>query len=183
MKASDILDFLLIAGRLKNIPRTGWVISGITDPETVASHSFRVALISMLLSDYFSDINKEKVLRIALIHDLNESIIGDIPLSAKDNVQIDEKKIFSEDIPIPAEIKERMVNDFAEFEDRTSTEGMIVRAADKIDLLLQAYEYEKNRGVRLNSFWENSQNRVDFKVHKIVEKIIEELERRRKGVN
>jgi len=183
LKASDILDFLLIAGRLKNIPRTGWIISGITNPETVASHSFRVALISMLLSDSFNNIDKEKVLRIALIHDLNESIIGDIPLGAKNNIQIDEKKIFSEDIPIPVEIKKRTLSDFSEFENRTSIEGMIVRAADKIDLLLQAYEYEKDRGIRLDSFWKNSQNRVDFKIHKAVGKIIKELERRRKGVN
>ncbi|MBN1317409.1 MAG: HD domain-containing protein, partial [Anaerolineales bacterium] len=46
---SGILDLLLFAGRLKNLPRTGWRLVGIKDCESVADHTYRVILISMLL--------------------------------------------------------------------------------------------------------------------------------------
>ena len=54
-----------------------------------------------------------------------------------------------------------------------------MRAADKIDLLLQVLDYEKSLGTRLDEFWENMDNRVDFDFHPIIKEIVEEIERRR----
>jgi 5'-deoxynucleotidase YfbR-like HD superfamily hydrolase len=74
----DLLEFLRNAGDLKMIPRTGWVQAGIKEPESVADHSFRMTLLAMVLSDQMG-LDTEKVVRMALIHDLAESRTGDLP--------------------------------------------------------------------------------------------------------
>ncbi len=50
MNTDGLIDFIAEAGKLKRIPRTGWVESGVPDPESVADHSFRVALIALVLA-------------------------------------------------------------------------------------------------------------------------------------
>ncbi|MEM1917584.1 MAG: HD domain-containing protein, partial [Sulfolobales archaeon] len=73
-----------LAMRVKNIARTGWMMRGIppSDSETVGSHSFEVAFLSMLIADRLTSIgvtvDVSKILRLALLHDLTESVIGDI---------------------------------------------------------------------------------------------------------
>ncbi|RKZ21914.1 oxetanocin [bacterium] len=175
MKVSEIVDFLSYAGRLKGLKRTGWVLRGVPEPETVAEHTYRTALISYLLATLIGNVDREKVLRIALVHDLAEGLIGDLPLEAKRYAKIDEISAFN-DIP---GLPEEFLNDFKEFQERSTEEAMIVRAADKIDLLLQVLDYEKSLGTRLDEFWENMDNRVDFDFHPIIKEIVEEIERRR----
>ncbi|MGE4650712.1 MAG: HD domain-containing protein, partial [Myxococcota bacterium] len=63
---------------LKNVPRQGWKEKlEIINPESVAEHSYSTATISMVLSD-LKGLNTEKIIKMALLHDLAESIIGDI---------------------------------------------------------------------------------------------------------
>jgi len=51
MDLKESIGFILQAGILKNLPRTGWLLRGIKNPESVADHSYRTALLSMLLGD------------------------------------------------------------------------------------------------------------------------------------
>jgi len=63
---------------LKNVPRQGWKEKlGVNNPESVADHSYSTAVMSMILSD-LQGLNSEKIIKMALLHDLAESIIGDI---------------------------------------------------------------------------------------------------------
>ena len=63
---------------LKTIPRQGWIEKlEIDHPESVADHSYTVSTMSMVLSD-LEGLNTEKIIKMALLHDLSESIIGDI---------------------------------------------------------------------------------------------------------
>ena len=63
---------------LKNVPRQGWKEKlKIDNPESVADHSYSTTVLSMILSD-MKGLNTEKIIRMALLHDLAESIIGDI---------------------------------------------------------------------------------------------------------
>ena len=63
---------------LKNVPRQGWKEKlEIINPESVAEHSYSTAAISMILSD-LEGLNTEKIIKMALLHDLAESTIGDI---------------------------------------------------------------------------------------------------------
>jgi putative hydrolase of HD superfamily len=153
----DLLNFLILAGKLKKLPRTGWLESGIKDPESVADHSFRTALIGLLISD-LEGLDSEKVTRMALIHDLAEVKIGDLtPMQkkAEHNVSEDEamKSLFS---MLPMSIAEKLRIAWNELLKGASPEAKIVDQADKIEMLLQAMEYE-NEGIepnKLDHFWQ-----------------------------
>ncbi|MBT5841962.1 MAG: HD domain-containing protein, partial [Thaumarchaeota archaeon] len=72
-----ILDFFKNAANLKNIPRQGWIYKlSIDDPESVADHSYSMAMMGMVISD-LENYDSEKILKMALLHDLAESKIGD----------------------------------------------------------------------------------------------------------
>ena len=69
------LSFLNHLSNLKHLPRAGWMTFDINNVETVASHSMRVAMIALLLPNTY---NISKCIEIGLIHDIAESIVGDI---------------------------------------------------------------------------------------------------------
>jgi len=85
----NIINFILEYQMLKKIPRSGWLSCGVplTEVKSVALHTLDTAVISMLLTDLFKElgfnVDCERVLRIALIHDLPETRIGDIALPYK----------------------------------------------------------------------------------------------------
>lgn len=71
------LDLASTVGVLKQVKRTGWILQGVEHPESVLDHSYRMAFLALVLSDEFGW-NKQKVVDMCLIHDLGESVIGDI---------------------------------------------------------------------------------------------------------
>ncbi len=72
-----ILDFFKTAANLKKISRQGWIDNlSLNNPESVADHSYSMAMIGMVISD-LQNYNSEKILRMILLHDLAESKIGD----------------------------------------------------------------------------------------------------------
>ncbi len=169
METSGTIVFLTELMRLKALPRTGWLLRGVRDVESIADHLFGVAWIAMLLADRANvrgmQVKVEKVLRMALLHDLSEARTGDLPSTIKPYFPGDTLKQADEqaarDILQP--LGEAVANYLAlwhEYEQRTSLEARIVKAADKLDLLLQAREYEKGGANNLGEFWENAE--VDF---------------------
>ena len=81
------LDLLVEMARLKAIPRLGWLLRGVRDVESVAAHSYGVAFIAMLLVDRArqrgDEVDAGRTLRMALLHDLTEARIGDLPGTIK----------------------------------------------------------------------------------------------------
>lgn len=81
-----MLGLFIELGNLKKLKRTGWVLRGVPNPESIADHSFRVALITFFLADELKkrgvEINPDKAVRIALLHDIGEARITDIPQPA-----------------------------------------------------------------------------------------------------
>ena len=71
-------EFVEALGRLKEVPRTGWLDRGIPvgETESVADHSFGVALLGWLLAP--DELDRARVVELALIHDLAESVVGDV---------------------------------------------------------------------------------------------------------
>ena len=91
----SVLPFLHIIERLKNLPLAGWVLKGVQGPESVSDHMGRMAIICMLLPKVWcciwsntnlatltllqdNSFDQNKCIRMALIHDIGEAIIGDI---------------------------------------------------------------------------------------------------------
>lgn len=183
-EAQKLIAFIEELGILKNIPRTGWRFRGIKNSESVADHSYRTAVLAMLLADMLAargeKIDVEKILRISLLHEIAESRIGDIPFpalkylkeSAKDRIERQAVKDMLSDF---GEIGKLYLKLWSEFERRNSFEAKIVRAADKLELLIQAFEYEKIGYKSLDNFWKNRWNRRDFDVHIFIKEILESL--------
>ncbi|TRO57561.1 HD domain-containing protein [Candidatus Bathyarchaeota archaeon] len=142
MNPSYLLDFLISAGKLKTIKRTGWVESGVDSAESVADHSYRTALATMVLSDSLG-LDSCKAMRMALLHDLAEAETGDItPTMKKENHQqledqAMEKMLKGLDDPLRSLYWET----WKEYQNNTSTESKLVHDMDKVEMVLQAYEY------------------------------------------
>ncbi len=142
---TENLDYFIhILGKLKELPRSGWLKKKIKNPETVASHSYGVALLTMLLAP--SHLNKERCLKMALIHDLQESIVGDITpyddITAEEKSQIETQAIqrIEEQIHIEG-LKEL----FAEYEANSTPEARFVKDIDRLDAILQAKYYDETK--------------------------------------
>jgi putative hydrolase of HD superfamily len=189
-EAGGLISFLAELTRLKSTPRIGWLLRGVRDVESVAAHSFGVAVISMLLADRARErgveVNVERLLKMALLHDLTEARTGDLPSTIKryfDRAAIraaDEavaKEIFSE----LGDLSESYLDLFFDYEHRASVESRLVKAADKLDLLVQSREYEKGGARSLQEFWDTAES--DFAglgIDDLISDLIEELKKRRK---
>jgi putative hydrolase of HD superfamily len=168
----NLLDFLISAGKLKTIPRTGWVDSGVDEPESVADHSYRTALTAMMLSDSMG-LDTCKVMRMALLHDLAEAETGDITPMMKMSNHLELENEAMKTILGGLDEAQRVVywEAWLEYQRNESPEAVLVHDADKIDMILQAYEYmSKSPNTELDRFWHA---KVSPDSKKIVEKIRE----------
>jgi len=142
----NIMDFLFEVGYLKRIPRSGWLFAGISFPESVADHSFRVTLIGLTLA-ILEGADCEKVMKMCILHDLAESKLLDLPARTKPylpNKEDIELQIFH-DITreLPDSIRTEFLSTFEEYIQNSSLESMIAHDADKLEMLLQAVEYKQ----------------------------------------
>jgi 5'-deoxynucleotidase YfbR-like HD superfamily hydrolase len=149
-----ILSVLADAGRLKELKRAGWVRMAIPEPESVADHTFRLALMAMLVG-WRLNLNVEAMLRLTLVHDLGEARVGD--LTPADRVSSAEKHARE------AEALGRIVDElpegpalfdlWREYDGAATPEARIVRQLDKLEMAMQALEYERRYGRDLSEFW------------------------------
>lgn len=168
VKVSDMLSTLIELQRLKRLDRTGWTLRGMPNgTESVAAHSFGVAVTAMMLADEVAkcdiEIDCERVLRLALIHDWAETRVGDMPRTATTYFGADVRKRAEEAafLDIVGANAAAYKNLYDDYEQRASIEARLVKAADVIDLLLQAYALEKAGARGLDEFWDVIQT-ADF---------------------
>jgi len=136
----QLSKFLSQIQKLKQTPRTGWLLSGIKHPESVSEHCFDVALITMLLADSIPQVNKQKAVTLALIHDLPEAITGDLVRGTDPQKQEKERAAMEKLlIPLP-NLKTNYLSIWNSLSG-DSPESNLVKLADNISMLLQAREY------------------------------------------
>ncbi|XP_035152517.3 5'-deoxynucleotidase HDDC2 isoform X5 [Callithrix jacchus] len=135
--ARSLLQFLRLMGQLKRVPRTGWVYRNVQRPESVSDHMYRMAIMAMVIKD--DRLNKDRCVRLALVHDMAECIVGDI--APADN--------------IPKEEKHRREE---EYETQSSAEAKFVKQLDQCEMILQASEYEdlEHKPGRLQDFYDST---------------------------
>ena len=141
-----ILEFLKIAANLKTVPRQGWIDKlSIKNPESVADHTYSMAIIGMIFSDS-QKYNTERILKMILLHDLAESITGDFTPEQKSK----EKKIILENETIekilknlPENLEIQYQNIWNEYQENNSEESKLVHQIDKLEMALQAKIYSK----------------------------------------
>ncbi len=144
MKLVGITKYLYEMGHLKHLKRSGWWRIGVREPESVAEHSYRTAIIGYILAS-LEGADPEKTASICLFHDTAEARIGDLSWVAKRYLQVKEgeKAALQEQTEqLPQKIADRIVTLTNEYNERTSQEAQLAREADILECLLQAREYE-----------------------------------------
>ncbi|MCE9617914.1 MAG: HD domain-containing protein [Nitrosarchaeum sp.] len=174
-----ILDFFNISANLKKIPRQGWIDKlSIVNPESVADHTFSMAMIGMIFSD-LENYNTEKILKIILLHDLAESITGDmIPeqISKEEKIILENrviKKILND---LPSVLQKQYSILWEEYQSNKSKEARIVHQLDRLEMALQAkiYSNEGYSKEKLNSFFNSARNEIkDPKLLELFRNILE----------
>jgi|SRR3989344_1752532 len=166
-----LLKFFIETGKLKDMPRRGWVLRNIKNPESIADHTFRVALLGWILGKK-NGLKVEKVIKMALIHDLCEVYAGDttpydsiLPkskkaieklmrtwprFSKKEKKRLAEKKFKKEKKALdklaknlPDELSREVKNLWMDYEGGLTREGRFFKQADRLENFLQALEYWK----------------------------------------
>jgi putative hydrolases of HD superfamily len=142
MNAKGILEFIRVAGRLKRTRRTGWVEAGVSDPESVADHTYRVALLSMALADSWG-LDSHRAVGMALLHDLAEAVTGDLtPEQKPPDHAAYESEAFRQVVGgLDPDQRSRYTELFLEYVAGETPEAVLVHAADKLDMAIQAHDY------------------------------------------
>lgn len=140
----DINTFIQSIFRLKKIKRTGWLAKGkILNGESIADHSYSLSALCMVFSDILG-LDTEKVMKMCIIHDLAESIIGDImpgEIPDKEKKMKENKVMKSILFSLPVSVRIDYFGIWKEFLLNGSKEAQLVHKVDKLEMLLQAREY------------------------------------------
>ena len=136
MQPSDLLSALHVAARLKDVTRHCTTPEG--RPETVAEHSWRLALMALWLKEDFPEADMDKVIRMCLIHDLGEAFTGDIP--SFDKTEADERReealLSAWVAALPEPVRGEMEALYCEMEARETTEAKIYKALDNLEAVI-----------------------------------------------
>lgn len=140
MTPNQLLTILSVAERLKCSTRHSYTSTG--RHESVAEHSWRTALMAMLLTEEFPHADMNKVIRMCLIHDLGEAFTGDIP--AFDKTEADTQKedaLFQSWVgTLPEDARREFTSLLAEMNALETQEAKIYKALDKMEAVIQHNE-------------------------------------------
>ena len=189
-KMEKIIELLEHIERLKNTPRLGFTYFGIKHPESVAEHSFMVVIISLILAHLRKkdgeDINIEKVLTMAALHELGEVLIGDLHRMTRlyignDIVEKAEIKAAKDLLSLlPEEVNKKLTEVYMDFVKKKNKEAEIALSADKLELLLYVYLLEKWGHRNLELFFDHPGNKELIKDRYALKLLDVIMERRRK---
>jgi putative hydrolase of HD superfamily len=164
------------AGKLKRVRRKGWVDRGVPDAESVADHSYRLALLAWAVART-RGLDAERALKVALLHDLAEAEVGDeTPFDdALAGADFDPAR-FDGPAPrddarsrakhareraaldrlaarLPAALADELRDAVGDYEAQASAEARLVKQLDRVETLLQAEEYAAEQpDLRIGSF-------------------------------
>lgn len=176
-EASELLRFVRAIGRLKTLRRQGWIDRGVREPESVADHSFRLALMAWVLAQRRPDLDATRAMLLALVHDAAEAIAGDrtpfdaaLQAGAEPAVLFRQRPVYDPEAEarktaaeraalrelaalLPEPVGERLIETWEEYEAALTAEARFVRQLDKLETVLQALEYrERQPDLIIDSF-------------------------------
>jgi putative hydrolases of HD superfamily len=153
---------------LKQLPRTGWLLAGVRAPESIADHCLATALLALFLADAINldwagqgltgPLDCALVLRIALLHDLAESSLTDLPKRSSDLIgrtvkhQAEERALQQLFAQTPAGAD--YVQLWAAYASGETPEARLVRDADKLEMIHQALRYTAQGQRNLQEFYQ-----------------------------
>ncbi len=144
------LEFLYEIGAIRFVQRT-WKQFLNADFENLAEHSMRVAWIALVIAKREGVKDEEKILKMAMIHDIGESRTLDVNYLTRLYATRDEDKAMK-DILKDTSLENEFYDLFKEYEERKTLEAKIVKDADNLDVDLELAEQEV-RGIKIRSLW------------------------------
>jgi len=161
----NIIDTYNAVIGLKNLERTGWKNLKVQNPESVASHTFGVAFLAVLLDKNLPEgVDKEKLLTLCIIHDIQEALCGDKTpqeISKEEKFELELKainelsEIFGEN-----ELKELWL----EYEECKTIESQIAADLDRIDMFLQLHEYKKMPNLNIENMKQFEKSEASYQM-------------------
>ena len=140
MDWKEILYYLSLGEKLKCATRHCTNSQG--DPESVAEHCWRAALMALLLEPEFPGVKMERVVRMCLIHDLGEAVTGDIPtfLKTAADEATEEEAVERLLAPLPEALRLEFTGLFREMEELATPEARLFKVIDKLEAVIQHNE-------------------------------------------
>lgn len=180
-KINSMLAFTQIVRLLKTQPRTGWVDRGIPleKTESIADHMYRMSIIAMALPN--RQVNIDRCVKIALVHDIAESLVGDItPFGGVTKAEKHRRELDTIDYlvkivsPYNSEFAEEMKELWLEYEGIRSPEAVYVKDIDKFEMIQQAWDYEQEYGQKydLSEFYRSRSNIKTPEIGELCDEVI-----------
>ena len=140
-----LLEFLRDAERLKTVTRSAFTSQG--EVESVAEHSWRLAMMAMLLAPEFPEVDASRLVRMCLVHDLGEAIGGDIPApeqarrladgAVEGKSATERRDLLTLVHPLPPALRAEVVGLWDEYESAATPTAKLAKALDKLETILQ----------------------------------------------
>ncbi|HTQ80167.1 MAG TPA: HD domain-containing protein [Thermoanaerobaculia bacterium] len=177
---ATLLDLLLELQALDRVPRSGYVLRGVSEPESVTEHSWHVLFLVWTLGAGVPGIDLARAVEIALVHDLAELRVGDLPRTSAHYFPPGAKKAAEAAAmaELLAPLPERARELYAEYQEAQTPEARLVKACDKLQLMLKVAAYERWGTGALAEFWDNPDNFPDNGFPAVAELMAELLARR-----
>ncbi len=140
MDVKELIHFVGLLEKLKCNTRHSWTSSG--RKESVAEHSFMLAVMAYLVKDEFPEADMDKVIRMCLLHDFGEAVTGDIPAFEKtkedERTEEDAVDALLRELPEKQYLELRVL--FSEMQKMETLEAKICKGLDKMEAVLQHNE-------------------------------------------
>lgn len=175
-----LLDLLLETQALDRVARLGFALRGVDQPESIAEHSWHVSFLVFALAPSIAGIDVRRALELALVHDVAEVRLGDLPRTAARYLRAGAKKEAERAalVEILAPLGARGQALVEEYETGATPEARLVKGCDKLQLMVKVAVYQRwGTGGGLAEFWSEPSNFEDGGFAEIRE-LFEELKRR-----
>lgn len=167
-KISQTLELFSTISKLKDIKRAGWALHGIQNGESVADHSFQVAIMAMSLAHKVG-VDQDRSVLMALLHDIGESVIGDVITERggsklRNHVQKHQDERNAVRLILNKAEMDEYLGIFDEYVAGETPEAQFVRQLDKLEMAIQARKYELSSGIDLGEFYVNARKYISNQV-------------------
>lgn len=178
---SSMLAFTQIVRLLKTQPRTGWVDRGIpvAQTESISDHMYRMSIIAMAVPA--DKVSVDKCVKIALVHDIAESLVGDItPFGGvtkeeKHRREFDTINYLVEIVrPYNSSFAKEMKELWLDYEEIRCLEARYVKDIDKFEMIQQAWDYEQEYGLKydLSEFYDSRSGIKTAEIGELCDEVI-----------
>jgi len=181
----NIKKFYQTVRKLKEIKRSGWIERGVVNAESVSDHSFMTTLLCMVIPK--KGIDKEKVIKMSLIHDLAESEIGDIitkehweqggTITRSEKFEKEERAMKNITSNLSESEAKEILDLWKENEEGKTPEALFIRDIDVLEMIMQAYDYYRKNNFKksLEGFWDKKNMSLikDSDIKRIAQDLLE----------